>query len=78
MRLEFLEGGAFAATSLDEGPGSRSAGRWTQDQGAVFMQVNDCYARYNGVIEGDSLRGTFDNEVDFHATWTARRILGHP
>jgi hypothetical protein len=78
MRLEFLEGGAFAATSLDEGPGSRSAGRWTQDQGAVFMQVNDCYARYNGVIEGDSLRGTFDNEVNLHETWNARRISGHP
>ncbi len=78
IRLEFLEAGAFAATSLDEGPGSRSAGRWTQDRGAVFMQVNDCYARYNGVIEGDSLRGTFDNEVNFHATWNARRTAGHP
>jgi len=78
MRLEFLEGGAFAATSLDEGAGSKSAGRWTQDQGAVFMEVNDCYARYNGVIEGDDLRGTFDNEVNFHATWNARRIGGHP
>ena len=78
VRFEFLEGGVFAETSLGQGPGTRSTGRWTQDQGALFMQVNGCYARYDGVIEGDTLRGTFDNDVNLHQTWKARRISGHP
>jgi hypothetical protein len=39
----------------------------------VIIEVNDCYAEYEGRIDGDEIRGQFSNEVGMRASWTARR-----
>ena len=48
-------------------------GHWRQNGGAVLVEVNDCYAVYEGQIDGDEIKGQFSNEVGIRDTWTARR-----
>ena len=48
-------------------------GAWRQDGPAVLVEVNDCYAEYEGRIEGDVIKDEFWNEVGAHEGWTARR-----
>jgi hypothetical protein len=71
-RWEFLEGGAFAYTS---NAGSRHAdGRWRQHGRAVSIEKDNCYAQYEGVIDGDTANGSFHNVDGLDMTWTARRL----
>lgn len=69
--FEFLEGNRLAYRT---GSGPRyTDGAWRQDGPAVLVEVNDCYAEYEGRIEGDEIKGQFSNEVGARDTWTARR-----
>ena len=36
------------------------------------IEVNDCYAEYEGRIEGDAIKGEFRNEAGAREEWTAR------
>jgi hypothetical protein len=50
------------------------AGGWRKAGQAVVIQVNDCYALYEGRIDGDRITGEFSNERGFRQPWTARRM----
>jgi hypothetical protein len=39
----------------------------------VLIEVNDCYAEYEGRIAGDEMKGEFSNEMGARDTWIARR-----
>jgi hypothetical protein len=71
--FEFLGGDHL--TYQDPGGPKYTDGGWRQDGPAVLIQVNDCYAEYEGRIDGDEIRGQFANEVGAHENWTARRNL---
>ena len=69
--LEFHEGHRLTY-GLARGP-RHTDGHWRQDGAAVIIEVNDCYAVYEGRIDGDEIKGQFSNEVGRQAIWTARR-----
>ena len=48
-------------------------GLWRQNGAAVLIEVNDCYAEYEGQIAGDEIKGQFSNEMGVRANWTARK-----
>jgi hypothetical protein len=52
---------------------ANSDGHWRQNGGAVLVEMNDCYAVYEGQIDGDEIKGQFSNEMGMRDTWTARR-----
>jgi len=78
-RLEFREGGALVTTELYEGhlntAVGTSTGHWKEDlaHGTVFVEVHDCFARYDGVLDGDAMSGDFNNDLHMHESWSARR-----
>lgn len=53
-------------------------GQWRQNGASVLIQVNDCYAFYEGRIVGDEIKGQFSNEVGSRANWTAERKTAAP
>jgi hypothetical protein len=69
--FEFLEGNAFAYQS--NGGARHTDGEWRQNGPTVLIQVNDCYALYEGRIEGNTIRGEFVNEQGARVLWIARR-----
>ncbi len=68
--FEFLDGGRLTYQGAS---GKHTDGQWKQNDASVLMQVNDCYAFYEGRIEGDEIKGQFSNEVGARANWTALR-----
>jgi hypothetical protein len=46
---------------------------WRQNGSVVLIEVNDCYALYEGRIDGDEITGEFWNEMGVRTSWTARR-----
>jgi hypothetical protein len=56
----------------------KTTGAWRQDGPAVLIEVNDCYAEYEGRIEGDAITGEFSNELGAHLGWTAHRRSPSP
>jgi hypothetical protein len=69
-RFEFLDQNRLAYQSAG---GPQADGRWKQSGAVVMMEINDCYAQYEGRIEGDRIAGEFWNEMGKKASWTARR-----
>jgi len=51
-------------------------GLWRQNAGVLLIEINDCYAVYEGRIEGDEIEDDFANEMGARASWTARRKQG--
>jgi hypothetical protein len=72
--FEFLEGNRLAYRDASNPRYTNAA--WRQDGPYVLIEVNDCYAEYEGRIEGDLIQGRFSNEVGVHQSWTARRKEG--
>jgi hypothetical protein len=70
--LEFLD--QHRLTYLDRG-GNKQAGNatWRQTDALVLIEINDCYAVYEGRLEGDDITGDYSNEMGAHARWTAHR-----
>jgi hypothetical protein len=56
----------------------KTTGAWRQDGPAVLIELNDCYAEYEGRIEGDAITGEFSNELGAHKGWTAHRRAPPP
>jgi hypothetical protein len=73
-RWEFLEGGVFVYTK--DAVSRYEDGRWRQHGRAVFIEKDNCYAQYEGTIDGDSMSGSFRNVDGLDMTWTARRSPG--
>lgn len=53
----------------------RSDGQWRQNGAAVLLEVNDCYALYEGRIEGDAITGEYSNVEGGRESWTVRRKM---
>lgn len=71
--FEFLDGDRLA---YQDTLGARQTdAHWKQSGPAVMIEINDCYALYEGQIGGDGMTGEFTNEVGMRAPWTARRKL---
>jgi hypothetical protein len=68
--FEFLAGSHLTYQSA--GGTQYTDGAWKQEGAAVRIEVNDCYAEYEGRIEGDVIKGEFWNEVGAREEWTAR------
>jgi hypothetical protein len=68
--FEFLAGSHL--TFQDAGGTKYTDGAWKQEGAAVRIEVNDCYAEYEGRIEGDAIKGEFWNESGAREGWTAR------
>jgi hypothetical protein len=68
--FEFLAGNRL--TYQSPGGTQYTDGAWKQEGPAVRIEVNDCYAEYEGRIEGDTIKGEFWNEVGAREEWTAR------
>lgn len=68
--FEFLEGDRAKYRDTRSGGGDA---RWKQNGPVVLIEINDCYALYDGRIEGDAITGEFSNVVGARAPWTARR-----
>ncbi len=69
--FEFLAGNGLAWRS--RGGTRYTDGGWRQDGALVLIEVNDCYAEYEGRKEGDEIKGEFSNIEGARDTWTARR-----
>jgi hypothetical protein len=74
--LEFLPDQQFAYQDI--GRDRLTNGAWRQSGASVIAGVNDCYALYEGRIEGDAIAGQFTNEVGVNLPWRARRRAGVP
>jgi hypothetical protein len=72
--LEFLADNMPA--SQDQWGAKDTNSHWRQNGAAVLIEINDCYAEYEGQIEGDDIKGEFSNEVGARAGWTARSTRG--
>jgi hypothetical protein len=72
--FEFLEENRL--TYQDLGGSKHTDGLWRQHGPVVLIKVNDCYAEYEGRIEGDEIKGQFSNEMGMRESWTARRKQG--
>jgi hypothetical protein len=48
--------------------------RWRQNGAVVLIEINDCYAVYEGRIESDAIAGEFSNYMGARASWSARRM----
>jgi hypothetical protein len=59
-------------TYQDTGGTKYTDGAWKQEGPAVRIELNDCYAEYEGRIEGDAIKGEFWNEAGAREEWTAR------
>jgi hypothetical protein len=59
--------------AFDEVNGIDPADSWKQDGQSVLMQFNNCYAMFEGRIEGDDIMGQWWNEMGEQTVWTARR-----
>jgi len=46
---------------------------WRQNGAAVIIEINDCYAKYEGTIAGSDITGEFSNEMGARTPWTAHR-----
>jgi hypothetical protein len=68
--FEFLEGNRV---TYETGFGKHTDGQWRQNDASVLIQVNDCYAFYEGRIDGDEIKGQFSNVDGARTNWTARR-----
>ena len=68
--FEFLAGSHL--TFQDTAGTKYTDGAWKQEGPAVRIEVNDCYAEYEGRIEGDAIKGEFWNEAGAREGWTAR------
>jgi hypothetical protein len=68
--FEFLAGNHL--TYQNAGGTKYTDGAWKQEGPAVRIEVNDCYAEYEGRIEGDAIKGEFRNEAGAREEWTAR------
>jgi len=69
--FEFLNGNRLTYQSR---LGAKNTdGQWKQNGASVLLEVNDCYAFYEGRIDGDEIKGQFSNEVGARANWTAQR-----
>jgi hypothetical protein len=68
--FEFLDGNRV---TYESGFGKHTDGQWRQNDASVLIQVNDCYAFYEGRIDGDGIKGQFSNEDGARANWTAQR-----
>jgi hypothetical protein len=71
--FEFLDGDRLAYTDRDGNNVRYTDAAWKQAGAAVLIQVNDCYAEYEGHIEGDAIKGLFTNVDGAREIWTARR-----
>ncbi len=69
--FEFLAGNGLAWRS--RGGTTYTDGGWRQDGALVLVEVNDCYAEYEGRKEGDEIKGEFSNIEGAHDIWTAHR-----
>jgi hypothetical protein len=49
---------------------------WRQNGTHVRVEVNDCYAEYEGRIEGDAIAGEFSNEMGVRTKGSAHRKMG--
>ena len=74
--LEFVDHTRLAYQRLGDGGARYTDGLWRQNGSAVLIELNDCYAVYEGRIEGDEIKGDFSNEVGARASWIARRKQG--
>jgi hypothetical protein len=59
--------------AFDDVNGIDTADSWKQDGQSVLMQFNNCYAMFEGRIEGDDITGQWWNETGEQSVWTARR-----
>jgi hypothetical protein len=71
--LEFVDDTRLAYQRLADGGARYTDGLWRQNGTAVLIELNDCYALYEGRIEGDEIKGDFSNEIGARASWIARR-----
>ncbi|HET6896846.1 MAG TPA: hypothetical protein VFK70_00790 [Vicinamibacteria bacterium] len=74
--FEFLAGNRL--TYQYTGGPRNTTGAWKQDGPAILIEVNDCYAEYEGRIEGDAITGEYSNEVGGREGWTAHRSSRPP
>jgi hypothetical protein len=68
--FEFLDGNRV---TYDSGFGKHTDGQWRQNDASVLIQVNDCYAFYEGRVDGDEIKGQFSNIDGARTNWTAQR-----
>jgi hypothetical protein len=69
--FEFLEGNALGY--LDSDKARQTDARWRQNGPVVNIEMWDCYALYEGRIEGDLIKGEYWDERGGRESWTARR-----
>jgi len=74
--FEFLAGNRL--TYQYTGGAKDTGGAWRQDGPVILIEVNDCYAEYEGRIEGDAITGEYSNEVGGREGWTAHRSSRPP
>ena len=72
MAFEFMPGQQLAYE--DQRRGRSTNGHWRQHGGGVLVEINDCYAMYEGTIAGNEITGEFSNEAGARTPWTAHRM----
>jgi hypothetical protein len=66
----FVAGGALHYKTRN---GEFKNGRWKQKGTAIYMEMNNKYAEYNGVITGHEIKGTAHNIVGKRWTWAVKK-----
>jgi len=61
------------AAYQDRGGGRQTDAQWRQNGAAVIIEINDCYAKYEGTVAGNDINGEFSNEMGARTPWTAHR-----
>jgi hypothetical protein len=69
--FEFLPGQQLAYQ--DRGRERYTNGHWRQNGAVVLIEINDCYAKYEGTIAGSEIKGEYSNEIGARTPWTAHR-----
>jgi hypothetical protein len=57
----------------DRGRERHTIGHWRRNGAVVLIEINDCYAKYEGSIAGSEIKGEYSNEPGARTPWTAHR-----
>lgn len=68
--VRFEKGGILCYTSPS---GTFRNGTWTQKGNAIYLEMNQRYAEYRGVLAGNRLTGTAGNITGLTWTWSVQR-----
>jgi hypothetical protein len=69
--VRFERGGILCYTSPS---GTWRNGTWKQTGNAIYLEMNQKYAEYRGVMRGDRITGEAGNRVNDQWTWDVKRV----